>query len=110
MRQNRSRRNGRPIKLLNRSGPRIQNFNTSDQRIAALNRCKDRRGETRRKGPSVIGRAGLDIAPLPRDDIEILPCALVAFVMRWMLGQAEVCAACGLLVVTMFQPAQPPLM
>jgi hypothetical protein len=35
MRQNRSCRNGRPIKLLNRSGPTIQNFYTSDQMIAA---------------------------------------------------------------------------
>jgi hypothetical protein len=35
MRQSRSRRNGRPIKLLNRSEPTIQNFNTSDEMIAA---------------------------------------------------------------------------
>jgi hypothetical protein len=35
MRQSRSPRNGRPIKLLNRSGATIQNFNTSGQMIAA---------------------------------------------------------------------------
>jgi hypothetical protein len=34
MRQNHSCRNGRPIKLLNRSGPTIQNFHASDQTIA----------------------------------------------------------------------------